>query len=564
MSGWPPLFAPGRRQHFAVVVACGLGQAIAAGATALLIRHTFDSLLRSEGPVPLTEAVLAGVGFALAGAAIYGLRIVERGAAEAMAQDYIAQLRQRIFRRVVNADYRAIRRKRRGHLMVRFVGDLGAVRGWIANGVSKITVAAIVLPIVTAVLMTIHAKIVAVVAAMLMCSFVAIFVARHSLRARHATARENKGKMAGELGEKLTSATVVDAFGQARREQRRLAARSRDVIDASVRRRRHSTMVVGIPDFAASFALAVIIIMGAAEIARGTATPGAVIAILTTLSLLVTPLKELASVFDRWRNFSVAREKIGNLLAIRQLKSGPRKGAALAKGNGRLQFTDARIDPVLHQFSADVRPKELVAITGANGSGKTTLLLAAAGLIDVDGGGISLDGSNFFETKQKHLRQAIGVCSAEIPLLRGTLRRNITYRRPRLSEDALDDIIAVCGLSELLNLLPAGLDTRISEGGGELSAGWRARVQLARAVAGTPRLLLLDEPDLGLDEAGFRTLLDLLAQRRQTTLIATKSLAILTMADQLWDLTDGTIEIKSASNPSSVNESTHLRAVADI
>lgn len=532
-----------------MVIFCGVGQAIAAGAIALLIRHTFDALLRNTQGPSTGEALLAGAGFIIAGIAIYALRVIERGAAEAFAQKYIAELRRRIFSRVINSDYGAFRRKRRGHLMVRFVGDLGAVRNWIADGLSQVTVAAIVVPFVSAVLISIHPKIMSIVLLILVMGFLAIFLLRQSLKQRHADARLNRGRMAGEFGEKLTNAPVVAAYGQNRREGRRLSHRSENLIQASVARRRHTALATGIPDCTAAVAMSVIIVLGVLEINSGNATPGAIIALLTALSLIVAPLRELASVFDRWRSFSVAREKLGNLLSIPQLNTAPRRGTPLREGNGKLSFKSVSIDGLLTGFSAKVPAFTVVAITGPNGVGKSVLLRASAALASLDSGSIHLDGCDYRKTRRQHLRKAIGVYSTDLPLLRGSIRRNILYGARGVSERDLAELIRATGLAPLLDSLPKGLETQITEGGSELSAGWRARIMLARAIAGRPRLLVLDEPEASLDGDGLKTLQDLLNARQQTILLATQSPDLLSKADQIWDLNGTAIEIKPAAQP---------------
>ena len=557
MSKWPPLLAPARRKYFATVVLCGLGQALAAGGIALLIRHTFDSLLRASDTPSLSDASAAGAGFLIAGIAIYVFRVIERGAAEALAQNYIAQLRQKIFSRVLNADGTAFRSKRRGHLMVRFVGDLGAVRSWIADGVSQITVAVIVIPVVAGVLLTINAKIISVVILLLAISFLTIFVMRQSLRSRHAFARLNRGKMAGELGEKLTNAPAIDAFGQTQRERRRLKRRSLDVIHASVARRRYSAMATGIPDVAASGAMAVIIVMGVVEISRGSATPGDIIAILTTLSLIVTPLKELASVFDRWRNFSVAKEKIGNLLSIRQIKTAPQRGLKLRPGSGQLTFRNVKLDGIVENFSAEVTAGTLIQITGPNGVGKSALLRAAAGLADLDNGKIFIDGSNYRKARRSDLRKAISVFSKDLPLFRGTIRRNISYRDPNTAESEIQRLISMCDLEDLIDRMPGGVDARIAEGGVDLSPGQQTRLQLARTLVGSPRLIILDEPDRHLDERGLNSLIRVLSERQFTVLLATNSTRCQRLVDEVWEMNGHSIEINRPTVTSSQEATIH-------
>jgi ABC-type bacteriocin/lantibiotic exporter with double-glycine peptidase domain len=127
----------------------------------------------------------------------------------------------------------------------------------------------------------------------------------------------------------------------------------------------------------------------------------------------------------------------------------------------------------------------------------------------------------------------------DLPLLRGSVRRNLTYRAPDAPEHEIEDLIKACGLEELIRTLPDGLDTRIAEGGFNLSAGQRQRLLLARAVLGEPRLLLLDEADANLDQRTIEVMEQLLARRTGTTLLITHDPNRLATVDRVWQLNEG-------------------------
>jgi ABC-type multidrug transport system fused ATPase/permease subunit len=181
----------------------------------------------------------------------------------------------------------------------------------------------------------------------------------------------------------------------------------------------------------------------------------------------------------------------------------------------------------------------LVGITGPSGSGKSSLLGLVARLVDPDDGEILVDGQPLSETSQLSTSRNIGMAGPDLPLLRGSIRRNVTYRSRGAAEHEVERVMALTGLSTMLDSLGSGADAWVTEGGRNLSAGQRQRIALARALLGNPTILLLDEPagQLGPEEREeFRRIV---ARHRGTTLLVTHDVTELALADQVWVMEQG-------------------------
>ncbi|HRX72124.1 MAG TPA: ABC transporter ATP-binding protein, partial [Candidatus Competibacteraceae bacterium] len=171
--------------------------------------------------------------------------------------------------------------------------------------------------------------------------------------------------------------------------------------------------------------------------------------------------------------------------------------------------------------------------------GKSTLLALAARLFDPDRGAVRVDGQNLADCTLTSIRRAIGMVSDELPLLKGSIARNLRYRWRNAPDDEVARVCALCGVDKWLQTLPAGERTMLQERGVNLSLGQRQRIALARALLGAPSLLLLDEPDAHLD-ADFSAVLDqMLAQYQGTVLMVTHRRERLFHADEIWHLADG-------------------------
>jgi len=135
----------------------------------------------------------------------------------------------------------------------------------------------------------------------------------------------------------------------------------------------------------------------------------------------------------------------------------------------------------------------------------------------------------------------VSMVGPDLPLLRGTVERNLRYRCPDAPEEELMRVWSLCGLHDVLSDLPDGLETRVRDGGKNLSAGQRQRIAIARALLGDPPVLLLDEADANLD-AGARTVVDRVIRehgRRSTVIVVSHRPEILEWADAIWRMDGG-------------------------
>lgn len=132
--------------------------------------------------------------------------------------------------------------------------------------------------------------------------------------------------------------------------------------------------------------------------------------------------------------------------------------------------------------------------------------------------------------------------------MRGTLRRNLTYRKPTTSDEELSAHLVRCGLGGLAASLPGGFDFWITEGGANLPAGVRQQISIARALLGNPPILMLDRASAQLDQDGRVAFRDMLARYSGTILTITDDADEIALADQVWNMRNGTLE--SAENSS--------------
>jgi ABC-type multidrug transport system fused ATPase/permease subunit len=534
------LAARSRRRLLGALVANGVGQAAAVVVTALAVQRAFDDLLARGGARPATLGAYGGV--LLAATLLAGwLRARERVDAERLGQHYVHALRMGLYGVLSGLSPRALGRRSRGGVALRFTGDLTAVRMWVSLGLSRLVVSTTFVIGALGALAFVSPALAAAVALVVATGAAGTMLLGRPLESSAREARRRRTRLAANLNEQVAAQPVVQVSGQSRRERRRVRRQSRRLARAMIVRAVAIGRLRGLTEATAGVATTAALLVGAVEVASGRASVGTVAAALTIVGLLVSPLRDLGRVPEYWHNARVALEKVVDFLVTPGSVEDPPGAPDLPPGPGRLELECVELAGSVRGVSALARPGQTVAIVGPNGAGKSSLLALAARLTDPDAGAVRLDGADLRERSLRSVRAAVGVVGPDLPLLRGSVERNLLYRRPDASREELDRVLELCELREVIDGMTDGLRTPVGEGGGWLSAGERQRIALARALLGNPRLLLLDEADANLDATARATLGRVVAAVRgsSTLLVVTHRRETVERADLVWHLEDG-------------------------
>ena len=517
----------------------GFAQAATTVANALLVELAFNKLITAANPAFKEMALLISIGLVTAAAAIGLLRMAERADAERIGQDYTYKVRMTLYSRLDSLSPRALQSRSQGGVMLRFVGDLTALRQWVSLGLARLTVAITTTVGALLALSFVSWNLALTVGIILATGGLLAFSRGQPMQMAAREARRRRSRLAANISEKVASIAVVQIFGQSKREKKRISRQSRRLQDAMVDRALITGQVWGITEATAVLASGAALLVGAIEVAAGRVTPGTVVAAMTIVGLLVPPLRDLGRVQEYWHNSRVSLQKIRDFLKTPSLVTEVPDAPELTLETGPLEFDCVSLSEVLYGFSAIAEPGKVIALVGPNGSGKSTLLSLAARLIDPDGGVIRLNGQDIAVHSLASLRRAVGMAGSDLPLLRGTIDKNLTYRWPDAPLEEIQRVRNLCGIGEVLAELPAGDQTRISEGGAGLSAGQRQRIALARAILGNPPLLLLDEVDANLDAQATAVVDRVLAEYKGTVILITHRAERLAAVDIIWHLENG-------------------------
>ncbi|MFW6055351.1 MAG: type I secretion system permease/ATPase [Thermodesulfobacteriota bacterium] len=274
---------------------------------------------------------------------------------------------------------------------------------------------------------------------------------------------------------------------------------------------------------------------------QGDITAGIAVAALVLTGRCLFCLEQAMSTWKKSVEARSAYKRLDQLLK----GAGQQESMDLPAPKGKLEVEGAGLAlggrNLLRNISFSLEPGEFLGVIGPSGSGKTVLVKMILGIWPSLGGKVRLDGADVFLWDHRKLGPSIGYLPQEVSLFSGSVSRNIA----RLGEISADQVLAAArkaGLHETILRLPQGYDTEIGEAGARLAAGQRRLLGLARAVYNRPGLVVLDEPNADLDEAGEQALLNclrLLKDEGVTVIVVTHKPLFLNAADKVLMLKDG-------------------------
>jgi len=199
---------------------------------------------------------------------------------------------------------------------------------------------------------------------------------------------------------------------------------------------------------------------------------------------------------------------------------------------------------ILKGISFAIQPGEILAIVGPSAAGKSTLAKLIVGVWAASSGSVRLDGGDVYTWNRENFGEHVGYLPQGIELFSGSIKDNIARMSDQLNPEKVIEAAKMCGAHEMILRFQDGYDSDIGSGGSNLSGGQRQRIGLARAFYGTPKLVVLDEPNANLDEAGELALAGALAEARKkkiTVIVISHRPSVLSEVDKIMVIQDGAV-----------------------
>lgn len=534
-----------RSRDVTVVVLLGLAQVSTLIAFLLLVRDLIDTMVPSavgSAAVELRQRFYLSLAALLLVALVHGaLRAWQFTVAEKVGYEVVRTLRMDMYEHLQGMTGAQLQRRARGGLLLRFIGDLSMLRMWISRGLLGGIVALIVITGTIAVLAYFDPTMGVAITGVLAAGAAASLTRGRRMRRATRVMRKRRSLVTGNIDEQIQALPVVQVFGRARGEAARLSRQNEGLNDALCRMAELRGQLQGISSATSLAAVVVVLGVGMFEVQRGASTVGLVVACMIVTRQMHAPVRALGLAHDYWHRAQVSQQKIREFMKSSSRGLDPADLERLVVRRGEITFQEVRVADRLGPVDLTVPGRSFVALTGPAGAGKSTLLGLVARMVDADGGDVLLDGQSLAGVTPASTFRYLGVVSPDLPLMRGTVRRNVTYSRPDVPDDEVDRVVRLTGLDTVLASLPLGLETWVHERGSNLSAAEAQLVCLARALLGNPPVLLLDEPCRHLDGRTRDNVRRLLARHHGTILMASQDVADLAIADEVWEMDAGTV-----------------------
>jgi len=464
------------------------------------------------------------------------------------ALDVEMDLRQGLYSHFVRLSFGFYDRNQTGQLMSRATVDLQGVRFFLGYGLIFFFQNALTVVSVSVVLFFLQWELALVVLAVM--PFLVAIAYRYS-HVAHPTLRDVQQKLADVATvaeENIVGVHVVKAFAQEPAEEEKFRLRNEALFAQTIRANRQRATYVPLLSFLPLLAQAAVLLVGARMVAHGSLSVGSFVVFNFLLALLVMPLRSLGMWVGQAQRATASGERIFQVLDEPEDVADAPGAIELPDGDGAIRFEDVSFSylpdrPVLEHLDLALEAGTTVALIGHTGSGKTTLSSLVPRFYDVDSGRVLVDGVDVRDVKLASLRRAIGVIAQDPFLFSTTVRDNIAFGLPELTDAEVERVSRLAQAHEFVERLPQGYDTVIGERGITLSGGQRQRIAIARALAVDPRILILDDATASVDattEARIRSGLREVMSGR-TTLIIAHRLSTIALADEIVVLDDGRI-----------------------
>ncbi|HEY4801827.1 MAG TPA: lipid A export permease/ATP-binding protein MsbA [Paraburkholderia sp.] len=345
---------------------------------------------------------------------------------------------------------------------------------------------------------------------------------------------------------------VVKVHNGERYEKERFGEMSRRLRGYQMRMTVSGGIAQPLTQFLASIALAIVITIAVVQASNDQTTVGGFVAFVTSMLLVISPLKHLIDVNQPLQRGMTAAELIFGLIDEPPEPAGG--GLPLERARGEVEFHDVSFTygashrVTLDHVSFRINPGEMVALAGPSGSGKTTLVNLLPRFFDPGGGQVLVDGVPITDYDVHALRNQIAMVSQDVVLFNDTVANNVAYGQTA-DRARVERALRAANLWETISVLPEGMDTLIGDNGMKFSGGQRQRLAIARAIYKDAPILILDEATSALDseserhvQAALETLM-----RGRTTLVIAHRLSTIERASRILVMDGGHI-VESGSH----------------
>lgn len=494
----------------------------------------------------------------VAALAMYALRFIWRRYIFGTANKLARILRYRLFKQFTLMSPSFYQRYRTGDLMAHATNDINAVTMYAGGGVMS-AVDASVTALVTLVSMFFMIDWRLTLLAILPLPFMVVVTSAIGRKNHQAfkEAQEAFSDLNNFVQESVSGVKVTKSFGFQTDEIQAFEKTNQMVFGKNMRSASYNALFDPTTLLFVGLSYVVTLYFGGLFVQEGSLSVGQIVTFITYLNMLVWPLQAMGFLFNISQRASVSYDRIEKLLAESADIKDPEKPVTEIQ-NGDLEYQIQSFayedEPVLSHIHFRLEKGQTLGIVGPTGSGKTTLLRLLLREHDLERGTIFLNGISLKDYRLEDLRGLIGYVPQDQILFAMTIRENVAFSDPKISEKTLVEALKICDVYEDILAMPDQLETLIGERGVSLSGGQKQRIAMSRALVMDPEILILDDSLSAVDAKTEHQIIENMKQNRtgKTTIITAHRLSAVVHADVILVMENG--QIKERGNHESLME----------
>lgn len=414
------------------------------------------------------------------------------------------ELRRGAFESINNAPLKVLDAHSRGDIVSRLVNDADLVAEGLLQALSQLLPGAITIVATIVVMFTLSIPIalVVIVATPLSILF-ARFIAQRTAKMFRDQSKA-QGKISGHVNETVNGHQVVRAFGYEGYSAAEFAALNEEYFTANFKATFYSSISNPGTRLVNAFVYAAVGMLGALTAIGGGITVGGLSAFLSYANQYTRPFNEVSAVLTQMQSAVAGAERLFEIIDWPTELADEPDAAAPQNSEGQVWAQDVAFayrkdKPLIRDFSFRAKPGQRIALVGATGCGKTTIINLLMRFYELDGGSIRIDGEDTTHIRRNALRGLFGMVLQDTWLKAVSVQDNIAYGFPNAT---LDEVILAAKEAKahsFIRRLPEGYNTIVEPGGGNLSAGQRQLLCIARIMLAKPDMLILDEATSSID-----------------------------------------------------------------
>lgn len=355
------------------------------------------------------------------------------------------------------------------------------------------------------------------------------------------------GRVDGFIEEDFTGHIVVKAYNGEDGAQKTFDEMNESLRRSAFRAQALSGLMQPIMAFIGNLGYVAVCVTGAALVLNDSISFGTIVAFMMYVRYFTMPLSQMAQAVQSMQSAAAAGERVFEFLEAQEMDDESGKTAHLGKAKGYVEFNHVKFGydpdrPIIHDFSASAQPGQKIAIVGPTGAGKTTLVNLLMRFYELDGGSITIDGVPTTDLTRENVHDEFCMVLQDTWLFEGTIRENLVYNTPAVTEEQLEAACEAVGLDHFVHMQSQGYDTMLNDQL-SMSQGQRQQLTIARAMIADRPMLILDEATSSVDtrtEQQIQRAMDKLMEGRTSFVIAHR-LSTIKNADLILVLKGGDI-----------------------